>query len=194
MQERRGGKKNPNAFNPEIFFPAALVFHSSSEFLTKKNHHQHNKTKQVNKQANNVHNRVSSCHCNSTRGRLPQCTTQQILGKSLWNVLSISLSLATPQELGIQNTNLSLSALALNRNPKSSYSRYVEIHLMGIRILAGRRRKATKTKAKNVRSFGWMVGSPSPCRKKKKKRQQQNNLPTTSGPGRTDRRKERKEP
>jgi hypothetical protein len=49
------GKKTLKAFNPEIFFPAALVFHSSSEFLTKQNHHQHNKTKQVNKQANNVH-------------------------------------------------------------------------------------------------------------------------------------------
>lgn len=102
------GKKTLKAFNPEIFFPAALVFHSSSEFFTKHNHHQHNKTKQVNKQANNVHKRVSSCHCNSTRGRLLQCTTQQILGKSLWNVLCISLSLATTKELGIQNTNLSL--------------------------------------------------------------------------------------
>jgi hypothetical protein len=45
--------------------------------------------------------------------------------------------LATTKELGIQNTQLSLCAL--NRNPKSPYSRYVEIHLMGIRILAGRR-------------------------------------------------------
>jgi hypothetical protein len=70
--------------------------------------------------------------------------------KSSGNLSGMSyafLYLWLPQKNSASKIPISLSALALNRNPKSSYSRYVEVHLMGIRILAGRRKKAAKTKA-----------------------------------------------
>jgi hypothetical protein len=141
------GKKTLKAFNPEIFFPAALVFHSSSEFFTKQIHDQHNETKQV-KQA--------SKQCAQKDFKLSlQFYPREITPVhhptnpreiSLECLIHFSIFGYHKRTRHSKYQSLFLCS-TLNRNPKSSYSRYVEIHLMGIRILTGRRRKAAKTKA-----------------------------------------------
>jgi hypothetical protein len=141
------GKKTLKSFNPEIFFPAARL----PELIriphkTKPPPTQQNETsKQASKQCAQKGFQIVTATLPAGDTPVHHPTNPREI--SLKCHIHFSIFGYHKRTRHPKYPSLSLCALALNRNPKSSYSRYVEIHLMGIRILAGRRRKAAETKA-----------------------------------------------
>lgn len=147
MQERRGGGKNPKSIQPGDFLSRSSCLPQFIRILhkTKPPPTQRNETsKQASKQCAQKGFKLSLQFYPREITPVHHPTNPREI--SLECLIHFSI-FGLPQKNSASKIPIPLSALALNKNPKSSYSRYVEIHLMGIRILAGRRRKAAKTKA-----------------------------------------------